>query len=547
MKKLLFFFLFCITSSLQAKKIIFEIRKSIESTKDSPAMINGTHFVFINGIGIPFYQTAISAYSFTSQGQIDSEKLRLGENNIVFSVKIQNNGLAAGSRYYSLFIKTPAENSFKKIMNLVIASGENNNKAAATIQLNLRDIDPELAETRENEKTTREEREKKITLERTQKEYDIAHRRMVEEKNRKTNEILPQPSEEQRFPDSIKVCFKAGTAIHTPEGLKNIEALRPGDQVISFDFLSSRTVVAEVEAINEREIAQTLLIETEGSEPIETTAEHPFWTSEEGGRWLIASDLKPSDSQLFRIDNEWIEVTDVRPTEGPTTVFNLQIKQHHNFYVSKAGYLVHNCDLFSFHKVEIFATEASDILTKLGVGAGAGCAIAGISCVGAAVTPGGQIAAPGACSLASGLCTAAMEAFASSVGAAAMAQWAKMQSNAMHDAEEKTHRGRLKNKLEKNSQAQGDHTTFDRDTNGNIYKYETYKMHQNHKKRFFNPEKRFDGGKPDGAKGAPHINKKGIEIPTPHVQGKSVPEGARKPLQEEFPNNPNLFSAKESQ
>jgi RHS repeat-associated protein len=93
--------------------------------------------------------------------------------------------------------------------------------------------------------------------------------------------------------------------------------------------------------------------------------------------------------------------------------------------------------------------------------------------------------------------------------------------------------GRGANKLEPNREAVGDHTTFQRGTNGKIHKYETYeKTNSGH----FNPTKRYDGGKPDGSPGAPHVNKKtGESIPTPHVQGKNVPGGARAAEPNEIP------------
>ena len=71
--------------------------------------------------------------------------------------------------------------------------------------------------------------------------------------------------------------------------------------------------------------------------------------------------------------------------------------------------------------------------------------------------------------------------------------------------------------------------------NGNIFKYETYqKVNGN----YFNPVKRFDGGQPSGFSGANHVNKAtGESIPTPHVQGKSIPGGVRLPDSFEIPNN----------
>lgn len=101
--------------------------------------------------------------------------------------------------------------------------------------------------------------------------------------------------------------------------------------------------------------------------------------------------------------------------------------------------------------------------------------------------------------------------------------------------------GKGKNKLQPDrNNAQGDHTVFKRDDNGNIYKYETYeKTSSGH----FNPTKRFDGGKPDGSPGAPHVNKITQEsIPTPHINGKNIPGGVRKPTPSEIPNNPRFRS-----
>ncbi|MBO0930654.1 polymorphic toxin type 24 domain-containing protein [Fibrella aquatilis] len=99
--------------------------------------------------------------------------------------------------------------------------------------------------------------------------------------------------------------------------------------------------------------------------------------------------------------------------------------------------------------------------------------------------------------------------------------------------------GKGKNKLEPNKDAQGDHTVYERDQNGNVYKYETYeKTSSGH----YNPKGRYDGGKPDGTPGAPHVNKQTKKpIPTPHMQGKHIPGGVRPAEPAEIPKiNPKL-------
>ena len=91
-------------------------------------------------------------------------------------------------------------------------------------------------------------------------------------------------------------------------------------------------------------------------------------------------------------------------------------------------------------------------------------------------------------------------------------------------------KGRGKNRLRRNDSAIGDHSSYGRDNNGNIFKYETYNAGRS--------EKRFDGGKPDGSDGRPHINKKTRkQVPTPHVTGRNIEGGVRHPVPEEIPNN----------
>ncbi|MBX2925906.1 MAG: hypothetical protein KF746_27165 [Chitinophagaceae bacterium] len=103
-------------------------------------------------------------------------------------------------------------------------------------------------------------------------------------------------------------------------------------------------------------------------------------------------------------------------------------------------------------------------------------------------------------------------------------------------------KGKSKNHLSYDDKAEGDHSTFKRDDNNDIYKYQEWKENMRNPNRF-DPGKRFDGGKPDGSQGAPHVNKKtGETVETPHVNdNKRV---SRKPEPWEFPDN-NRFKTNE--
>ncbi|MFD3270647.1 polymorphic toxin-type HINT domain-containing protein [Paenibacillus dendritiformis] len=87
--------------------------------------------------------------------------------------------------------------------------------------------------------------------------------------------------------------------------------------------------------------------------------------------------------------------------------------------------------------------------------------------------------------------------------------------------------GRAKNNLKPDNSATGAHTTFKRDSNGNVTNYSTYKPQTNtNTPNKWEQVKRYDGvGKGDG-----HFNKvTGQKIKEPHVHDPKTPGGVREP------------------
>ncbi|OMP75152.1 MULTISPECIES: RHS repeat domain-containing protein [unclassified Chitinophaga] len=75
------------------------------------------------------------------------------------------------------------------------------------------------------------------------------------------------------------------------------------------------------------------------------------------------------------------------------------------------------------------------------------------------------------------------------------------------------------NNMKSDPEATGNHTTFQRDNNKNIFKYQDWIFDAfRPANEPFKPGDRFDGGKPDGSPGAPHPNLQNEPIPTPHMQ-----------------------------
>ena len=133
-------------------------------------------------------------------------------------------------------------------------------------------------------------------------------------------------------------CFVAGTEVATPHGPIAIEAIRPGQTVLTWDLEGERLVTGTVLACMVREVAGTLEL-TVGGETIRTTSEHPFWVP--GSGWLTASDLRPG-TRLLSGSGARLTVDAMRRIDGAATVYNMEVGGLHTYLVSAARVLVHN-------------------------------------------------------------------------------------------------------------------------------------------------------------------------------------------------------------
>ena len=133
-------------------------------------------------------------------------------------------------------------------------------------------------------------------------------------------------------------CFVAGTEVATPHGPVAIEAILPGQTVLTWDLEAERLVAAPVLACMAHDVGGTLEL-TVGSETIRTTSEHPFWVP--GSGWLTASDLRPG-IQLLSGSGARLTVDAMRRIDGGTTVYNMEVGGLHTYLVSAARVLVHN-------------------------------------------------------------------------------------------------------------------------------------------------------------------------------------------------------------
>ena len=133
-------------------------------------------------------------------------------------------------------------------------------------------------------------------------------------------------------------CFTEGTEILTPGGLIPIEDIEAGDIVWAWDVDAGQYVLGEVAQTFIREV-DCLVILRVGDETIETTTEHPFWVV--GSGWIEAKDLRPGHL-LLAASGDYLPVDKVSLEYRPAIVYNFEVADAHDYFVSDNCVLVHN-------------------------------------------------------------------------------------------------------------------------------------------------------------------------------------------------------------
>lgn len=134
-------------------------------------------------------------------------------------------------------------------------------------------------------------------------------------------------------------CFKAGTPVRTLEGLRPIESLRVGDQLLTQDEHSGVLSYQPVLAVYHNKPSPTLKVNL-GDETVVATPIHRFWKA--GLGWTMARDLKPGDA-VRTLDGT--RTVDSVESDVVQPVFNAEVASGRSFFVGKQGVLVHDNSL----------------------------------------------------------------------------------------------------------------------------------------------------------------------------------------------------------
>ncbi len=135
-------------------------------------------------------------------------------------------------------------------------------------------------------------------------------------------------------------CFVAGTKVLTKTGSKNIEDIKAGDMVWTISEISGEKELKEVEeaVVNETDELYEITV---GSEVIKATPKHRFYVIDKG--WIRAYNLKEGDV-LVSSNQKESKIKKINHQTGLKNikVYNLRIKDNHNYLVSENELLVHN-------------------------------------------------------------------------------------------------------------------------------------------------------------------------------------------------------------
>lgn len=147
----------------------------------------------------------------------------------------------------------------------------------------------------------------------------------------------------------------------TPNGYRNIEDIRAGDKVLSYN---EKTKLLEVQTVAQTFIRKTDRIYTlvyDTGTKLQTTATHPFYI--EGKGWVKAADLHVGDDSLLagevspldvyggaRLQNVSYRqsqrgvIVGITVEERAETVYNFEVKETHTYLVGESDVVVHNAD-----------------------------------------------------------------------------------------------------------------------------------------------------------------------------------------------------------
>ena len=134
------------------------------------------------------------------------------------------------------------------------------------------------------------------------------------------------------------VCFPAGTKVHTQWGLADIEKLEIGVPVLTYNEETGEQEYKKVKKVMRRMTRRMCAMELSNGTTLEVTPEHRFFCD---GEWIPIEELNVNDTLQLK-DNSIVVIENKIIFPTFVEVYNLEIEDNENYYVTEEGVLVHN-------------------------------------------------------------------------------------------------------------------------------------------------------------------------------------------------------------
>ena len=135
-------------------------------------------------------------------------------------------------------------------------------------------------------------------------------------------------------------CFVAGTKVKTETGYKNIEDIKVGEKVYSYNLDNNELELKKVlgTIVSSTKDTYTLTI---ANKKVEMSPKHQIYIVDKG--WTRAYDVKKGDKMLTS-DNKVVEIENIeyKVYDKPIKTYNLTIEGNSNYFVTDIQVLVHN-------------------------------------------------------------------------------------------------------------------------------------------------------------------------------------------------------------
>lgn len=138
----------------------------------------------------------------------------------------------------------------------------------------------------------------------------------------------------------VSNCFTGDTLIYTPHGMRNIEDIKVGDVVYSYNEVSELVEEKKVTKVESSRVSEIYDINLNDL-IVHTTKEHRFYCVLDDRKDYVAAGNMSIGTELFNL-TEPIKLIKAESYALDTVVYNFEVEDNCNYFVTNKKILVHN-------------------------------------------------------------------------------------------------------------------------------------------------------------------------------------------------------------